>query len=79
MIIVSSISNHLDYEKWNKHQHYESMEDVFTVIGKAYRLPTLITEIQCIFEKPWMYYTDRCYLIAADGKTIYNNSNDLVY
>lgn len=46
--------------------------------GKAYRLPRLFTETQHIFEKPWIYYGERCDLIGSDRETIYNKSDDLV-
>jgi hypothetical protein len=44
-------TNHLDYEKWNNHQCYESTAPVFTVMGKFYGLPRLFERTHLFFSK----------------------------
>ncbi len=43
-------TNHMDYEKWNNHQRYESTATVFTVMGKFYGLPRLCERTHLFFQ-----------------------------
>ncbi|APG78803.1 RNA-dependent RNA polymerase [Wuhan pillworm virus 2] len=63
---VVSISNHLDYEKWNNHQRKESNDPVFRVMGQFLGKPNLFTRTHEFFEKSLIYYVDRPDLIRVD-------------
>lgn len=60
-----TFANHLDYEKWNNHQRYESTEAVFSVLGNAYGLPNLFLRTHEIFQESWIYFADRPDLIRV--------------
>ena len=73
-----SISNHLDYEKWNNHQRYESTAPVFEVMGKFLGLPFIYEKTHKIFQDSWLYYADRGDLIDIKGDKMYNKTTKKV-
>ena len=74
-----SISNHLDYEKWNNHQKYESTAPVFEVMGKFLGLPSIYEKTHKIFQDSWLYYADRGDLIDIKGDKMYNPNPNLIF
>ncbi|AJR28452.1 polymerase [Le Dantec virus] len=53
------IANHIDYEKWNNHKRFESTRYVFKVMGQFLGYPSLIEITHLIFQKCFVYFTDR--------------------
>ncbi|AJG39126.1 RNA-dependent RNA polymerase [Shayang Fly Virus 2] len=66
------IANHLDYEKWNNHQRYQSTEPVFTVMGKFLGYPNLIARTHEFFEKSFIYHGGRADLMKVVNGSIVN-------
>ncbi|AJG39161.1 RNA-dependent RNA polymerase [Wuhan Fly Virus 2] len=66
------IANHLDYEKWNNHQRYQSTEPVFTVMGKFLGYPNLIARTHEFFEKSFIYHGGRADLMKISNGNIVN-------
>nr|AWK27025.1 L protein [Ekpoma virus] len=54
-----TISNSIDYTKWNNLQREESTKPVFTVIGQFLGYPLLIARTHEIFQKSLIYYPSR--------------------
>nr|AXY65031.1 L polymerase [Hapavirus flanders] len=54
-----SIANHIDYEKWNNHQRYESNCHIFKVMGQCFGLPNLFLRSHEFFQKSLIYYNQR--------------------
>ncbi|AJR28310.1 polymerase [Aruac virus] len=67
-----SIANHIDYEKWNNHQRYESNHPVFKVMGQFLGYPNLISRTHEFFQKSWIYYAGRADKIWTDGRSLRN-------
>jgi Mononegavirales RNA dependent RNA polymerase len=72
-------TNHIDYEKWNNHQRYESTAPVFTVMGKFYELPRLFERTHLFFEECFVYFADRIDLLYWDGTKISNSSDTYMH
>ncbi len=70
-------TNHIDYEKWNNHQRYESTAPVFTVMGKFYGLPRLFERTHLFFHECFIYFVDRVDLLLWDGEKIVNATDIL--
>jgi len=70
-------TNHIDYEKWNNHQRYESTAPVFTVMGKFYRLPCLFERTHLFFQESFVYFADRVDLLVWDREKIVNATDTL--
>jgi len=70
-------TNHIDYEKWNNHQRYESTAPVFKVMGQFYGLPRLFERTHLFFQECFVYFADRVDLLAWDGEKIVNVSDIL--
>lgn len=64
-----SIANHIDYEKWNNHQRYESNQYVFRVMGQCFGLENLFLRTHEFFQKSLVYYASRPDLIQVIGDT----------
>ncbi|AJR28479.1 polymerase [Landjia virus] len=67
-----SIANHIDYEKWNNHQRYESNCHIFKVMGQCFGLPNLFLRTHEFFQKSLIYYNGRPDLMVVNGDTIDN-------
>ncbi|APG78744.1 RNA-dependent RNA polymerase [Hubei dimarhabdovirus 1] len=70
-----TVSNHIDYEKWNNHQRKEANNPVFDVMGKFLGYPNLISRTHEIFEKSWMYYNQRGDLIGVNRDGVIFNKD----
>nr|AXF38662.1 MAG: RNA-dependent RNA polymerase [Duck rhabdovirus] len=71
-----TISNHLDYSKWNNHQRKESNKYVFEVMGKFLGYPNLIARTHEFFEKSLVYFCNRPDLMCVHGNEILNRNDD---
>nr|UYE93948.1 MAG: putative RNA-dependent RNA polymerase [Ohlsdorf virus] len=67
-----TVANHIDYEKWNNFQRYESTAPVFTVLGKFFGMPNLFTRTHEFFQKSLIYYRDRPDLMKVDKGVVVN-------
>nr|AXF38754.1 MAG: RNA-dependent RNA polymerase [Shelduck rhabdovirus] len=67
-----TVSNHLDYSKWNNHQRKESNKYVFEVMGKFLGYPNLISRTHEFFEKSLIYFCNRPDLMAVQGTVVTN-------
>ncbi|AJR28326.1 polymerase [Kamese virus] len=65
-----SIANHIDYEKWNNHQRYESNCYIFKVMGMCFGLPNLFLRSHEFFEKSLIYYNQRPDLMVCRENTM---------
>ncbi|AAX47602.1 RNA polymerase [Tupaia virus] len=65
-----TISNHLDYSKWNNHQRYESNKYVFQVMGSFLGYPNLISRTHEFFQKSLIYFINRPDLMVVKGNTL---------
>jgi hypothetical protein len=70
-------TNHIDYEKWNNHQGYESTAPVFTVMGKYNGLPRLFERTHLFFQECFVYFADRVDLLVWDREKIVNATDTL--
>jgi Mononegavirales RNA dependent RNA polymerase len=70
-------TNHIDYEKWNNHQRYESTALVFTVMGKFDGTPHLFERAHFFFQDCFVYYANRVDLLHWDRKKMVNSSDIL--
>ncbi|AJR28515.1 polymerase [Mosqueiro virus] len=74
-----SIANHVDYEKWNNHQRYESNCYIFKVMGMCFGLPNLFVRSHEFFQKSIIYYNQRPDLMTPLDETLLNKDpNSLV-
>ncbi|AJR28531.1 polymerase [Joinjakaka virus] len=74
-----SIANHIDYQKWNNHQRYESNCHVFKVMGQCFGLPNLFTRTHEFFQKSLIYYASRPDLMLVEGDSLKpKNNSELV-
>ncbi|BBQ04832.1 RNA-dependent RNA polymerase [Culex pseudovishnui rhabdo-like virus] len=67
-----TVANHIDYEKWNNFQRYESTAPVFKVIGQFFGLPNLFVRTHEFFEKSLVYYRDRPDLMKVVENQVHN-------
>uniref|UniRef100_A0AB38Z1Q4 Replicase n=1 Tax=Corixo rhabdovirus 2 TaxID=3078403 RepID=A0AB38Z1Q4_9RHAB len=73
-----TISNHIDYSKWNNHQRAKGNDPVFRVMGQFFGFPNLFTRTHEFFEKSLIYYKDRPDLMTVvDGKVV-NKTDKIV-
>lgn len=72
-----TITDHIDYEKWNNHQRGEANNPIFLVMGKFLGYPHLIERTHEIFEKSWIYYLNRADLMDFDGEGNLMNRTEL--
>lgn len=64
-----TVTNSVDYSKWNNHQRGEANDPVFKVIGQFYGLPQLFTRTHEFFSKSLIYYKARPDLMrVVDGQ-----------
>lgn len=70
-----TFANHIDYEKWNNFQRYESTAPVFRVIGQFFGLPNLFVRTHEFFEKALVYYRDRPDLMKVVDNQVYNRDD----
>ncbi|UJY53556.1 L protein [Mundri virus] len=54
-----TITNSIDYTKWNNLQREESTKPVFKVMGQFFGYPNLIARTHEIFQKSWIYYPSK--------------------
>nr|AVM87284.1 L protein [Beihai dimarhabodovirus 1] len=57
---------HIDYEKWNNHQRYESTAPIFQVIDKALGFSNLITRTHEIFQNCLVYHANSPHLFRIN-------------
>lgn len=62
-----SFSNHIDYEKWNNHQRYESTAPIFTVMGQCYGLPRLFERTHQFFQDSFVFYASRADTLVIEN------------
>ncbi|WAD86935.1 polymerase [Tupavirus incomtus] len=67
-----TISNHLDYSKWNNHQRLESNVHVFRVMGEFLGYPNLIARTHEFFRESLVYFINRPDLMVVAGDTLEN-------
>ncbi|AJR28445.1 polymerase [Marco virus] len=67
---IVSIANHIDYEKWNNHQRFESNQHIFRVMGMCFGLENLFLRSHQFFEESLIYYVGRPDLLAVVGDTL---------
>lgn len=65
-----TITNSIDYSKWNNHQRAEATDPVFRVMGQFFGFPNLFTRTHEIFKNSAIYYKDRPDLFRIDPKTL---------
>nr|WGC86355.1 MAG: RNA polymerase [Bat tupavirus CX3] len=70
-----TISNHLDYSKWNNHQRLESNKYVFRVMGSFLGYPNLIERTHEFFNKSLIYFINRPDLMRVEGATLVDKSH----
>ncbi|AJR28401.1 polymerase [Klamath virus] len=73
-----TISNHLDYSKWNNHQRYESNCHVFKVMGQFLGYPNLISRTHEFFKRSLIYFINRPDLMMVRGDTLVNRGAAMV-
>ncbi|WPV62778.1 MAG: RNA-dependent RNA polymerase [Wufeng bat tupavirus 2] len=73
-----TISNHLDYSKWNNHQRLESNQYVFRVMGQFLGYPNLILRTHEFFQKSLIYFVNRPDLMRVEGETLVNRTDNMV-
>ncbi|WGC86349.1 MAG: RNA polymerase [Bat tupavirus BS2] len=73
-----TISNHLDYSKWNNHQRLQSNQYVFEVMGAFLGYPNLIKRTHEFFQKSLIYFVNRPDLMRVDGISLSNKTNCVV-
>nr|AMJ52373.1 large protein [Riverside virus 1] len=74
-----TIANHIDYEKWNNFQRYDSTAPVFLVLGKFFGLPNLFVRTHEFFQNSLIYYRDRPDLMMLkDGQVVNKYPNKRV-
>ncbi|AJR28463.1 polymerase [Manitoba virus] len=71
-----SIANHIDYEKWNNHQRYESNCHIFRIMGECFGLPNLFLRTHEFFQKSLIYYNQRPDLMMCQGDEMFPIHND---
>nr|WOC29236.1 L protein [Himastelon rhabdovirus 1] len=69
---------HIDYDKWNNHQRYESTAPIFKVMDKAFGLSNTITRTHEFFQNSQIYFADRPDLMYIHEGKIYNRTTDMV-
>ncbi|AZL49346.1 RNA-dependent RNA polymerase [Cuiaba virus] len=72
---VITISNHLDYEKWNNNQRGKSNNPVFKVMGQFLGYPNLILRTHEFFEKSLIYFLNRPDLMCVYQGEIQNKTD----
>lgn len=65
-----TITNSIDYSKWNNHQRAEATDPVFRVMGQFFGFPNLFTRTHEIFQKSAIYYKDRPDLFKINPTTL---------
>ncbi|UBB42393.1 RNA-dependent RNA polymerase [Wufeng Rhinolophus pearsonii tupavirus 1] len=70
-----TISNHLDYSKWNNHQRLDSNKYVFRVMGCFLGFPRLIERTHEFFQKSLIYFINRPDLMRIEGDTLGNKTS----
>ncbi|UOX72924.1 RNA-dependent RNA polymerase [Wenzhou Myotis laniger tupavirus 1] len=73
-----TISNHLDYSKWNNHQRLESNKYVFQVMGAFLGYPNLISRTHEFFQNSLIYFINRPDLMMVKDNTLINKTENLV-
>ncbi|UOX72934.1 RNA-dependent RNA polymerase [Wufeng Myotis altarium vesiculovirus 1] len=73
-----TISNHIDYEKWNNHQRGEANNPVFRVMGQFLGYPKLIERTHEFFQKSIVYYNGRPDLMYVRDGALENRGNQRV-
>nr|QYV43069.1 MAG: RNA-dependent RNA polymerase [Mononegavirales sp.] len=73
-----SVSNHLDYEKWNNHQRAEATDPVFRVMGKFLGYPNLIARTHEFFKRSLIYYVGREDLLTVRNGEVVNKTGSRV-
>lgn len=70
-----TVANHIDYEKWNNFQRYDSTAPVFKVLGQFFGLPNLFVRTHEFFEKSLVYYRDRPDLMTVRNGQVENRQD----
>ncbi|WGC86344.1 MAG: RNA polymerase [Bat tupavirus BS1] len=73
-----TISNHLDYSKWNNHQRLESNQYVFRVMGCFLGYPRLIERTHEFFNRSLIYFINRPDLMRVEGDTLVDKTKSKV-
>ncbi|AXQ04772.1 putative RNA-dependent RNA polymerase [Culex rhabdo-like virus Los Angeles] len=71
-----TVANHIDYEKWNNFQRFESTAPVFRVLGKFFGLENLFVRTHEFFEKSLIYYRDRPDLMKVENGVVLNKNDE---
>ncbi|AJR28409.1 polymerase [Chaco virus] len=75
---IITITNHLDYVKWNSNQRAESNNKIFRVMGQFLGMPNLIERTHEVFNKSFIYFVNRPDLMSVKEGQIVNNSSNKV-
>lgn len=65
-----TVTNSIDYSKWNNHQRAEATNPVFRVMGQFFGFPNLFTRTHEIFQHSAIYYKDRPDLFKVNPITL---------